>query len=96
MSQPYHAIPPLTEEGVQKLVGKKCAVQRLSNKSKLWWVSITAVRFFDAKEAVLTIAGHRSFGRSRQVRLSKVRWRNHIDDTLVLAIVKARGERSKA
>lgn len=30
--QPIHAIPPLTEEGVQKLVGMQCLAPRIPNK----------------------------------------------------------------
>jgi hypothetical protein len=92
--QPIFAIPPLTEEGVQKLVGQRCKVPVLSNPRKNWWVEIKEVRWTPAAKVICrVVADHHRFGRERWVILGDCRWRNHIDDPLLQAVAKARGER---
>ena len=93
--QPTFAIPPLTEEGVQKLVGQRCTVPVMSNKAKKWWVTIKAVQISPSGQVYCrVVADHHKFGRERWVFLAECRWRNHIDDPLLQAISKARGERA--
>lgn len=93
--QPHFSIPPLTEEGVQKLVGCRCCVPVMSNYNKRWWVTIKSIRYVNEREAVVRIEGHRRFGNNKDVALSMLRFKGHIEDPLVQQIAKARWERKK-
>lgn len=94
--QPHFSIPPLTEEGVQKLVGQRCAVQQKNNSAKVWWVTIVSATFINGRDAIVEVSGHRKFGSRRAVALSYVCWPNHIHDPFIASIAKARGERRAA
>lgn len=95
--QPAIAIPPYTEEGVQKLKGSRVRVPVLANPDKGWWVEITEVRFVNPRAVAVKVHGSLAkFGNPRWVSLGDCRWRNHIDDPLLQQIAKARGERKVA
>jgi hypothetical protein len=96
--QPAFAIPPLTEQDAQRLVGQRCSVPTVvaTVPPQRWWVTITAVRWITETLTLCNVtADHHRFGRERWVFLKDCRWRNHIDDPLLQAIVKARGEAKK-
>jgi hypothetical protein len=94
--QPAASIPPLTKEGVQKLVGSRCSVPMMSNPKKRWWVEIKEVKFINQNSAAVSVcANHLKFGNTRWIELRECRWRNHVEDPLVLQIAKARAERTK-
>ena len=72
--RPSEAMPPLTEAGLQLLVGKKCAVRRKGNPDRRWWVTIQAVRYVNKSDAIVTIGGGTMFGFNRDVALSEIMW----------------------
>ncbi len=90
--QPAYAIPPLTEAGVQKLIGVRCSFARKTNKAKVWWGKIEKVQFVNSTSCAVWIGAHGSAGHCRWHDLAHVRFTNHVDDPLKIAIHRAQLE----
>ncbi len=92
--QPAYAIPPLTEEGVKKLIGLWAGFPVLNKRSttrgSYWWGNITHVRFVNEQEAMVwIITSHKRSGNSRWTRLSEVKFSGHIYEPLKISIHRA-------
>lgn len=88
--QPASAIPPYDPERLETLVGMRCAVPRLSNRYRVWWVRISKVEYVNQVKAVVRLVGGKAFGRPKHYELSDVRFKNHSNDPLVIAVIKGR------
>lgn len=71
---PPGAIPPLTDEGLQTLVGMKCMAPHLRALLKYWRVEIRGIRYVTEHDAIVRVHGGHSFGKPRDVALSLIRW----------------------
>jgi hypothetical protein len=85
------AIEPYDPELVKSLVGSRCAVSRLTNKTKVWWVTIQEVKFCTERSVAVKVAGHSQFGHARWVSIGDCRWKNHIDDYLLQQAARVKG-----
>jgi hypothetical protein len=91
MQSPY-SIPPYTETGLEKLIGLWASFPRESNPQKCWWGQISEVKFITAHSALVKIESHHMAGRPKWHPLPKVRFANHRDDPLVVALHRARAK----
>lgn len=90
--QPWMTIPPYVPGEVEKIVGTQARAPKKNGRG-YWWVDIKEVFWCSEREAVVTVKGFRASGRAWKVYLylSSLRFRNHCDDPLVLALHRARG-----
>jgi hypothetical protein len=85
MQTPF-SIPPLTEEGVQHLVGLRASFKRASNPERVWWGEIVEVRYINPQSAAVKIEGHSKSGKDKWHSLADIRFTNHCDEPLLISM----------
>lgn len=91
--QPIGAIPPYREDWVKGLVGTRCCVPTESNPNKRKWGNIVDVMYRTPYAVYVQLTGGMRFGKDKWYPLSFVRFNDHQDDPLILAMRVARQNR---
>ena len=74
MKQHPDAIPPLSANRLENIIGLSVAVPKKTLRGR-WWVHIQKVRFVNEKDALVLVAsGGSAFGNARWVPLSECEW----------------------
>ena len=82
--QPAEAIPPLTKEGLRKLIGLNAFLGRSVYPGWSYPVRIVDTQFINENDAIVRCNDQRDY------LLSVLRFEGHVDDPMLVSMHKAR------